>query len=335
MANHDEFVRKGFENLEVVVAFCRHFIDDKILDLVDIDRVGVEKGSFVDERLKNRYSDLLFSVPLRGTGEDDPDLVVRIYILIEHKSWSDRWAILQILAYMADIWKQEVSNAEEPAQLELPPIISIILHHGRGTFKGSTNFHTVVKNIPLTAPFVPSFEVQLIDLSAIPPEDIPDADPRLYAILSVMQSIFDESIGETAKEALRRLDAAVEKSGVRELIEAIITYVSQSAPGLSDEDAAILNDVKDSDGESIMATLSERWFAQGKTEGLAEGKAEGKAESVIDILRKRFTATPADLDAAIREVSDLERLNILLGHAVCCKDIDEFRHVLADPGCPR
>lgn len=78
MANHDEFVRKGFENREVVAAFCRHFIDDAILELVDIDQIRVEKGSFVDERLRNRYSDLLFSVPLRGTGEDGPELVVPI-----------------------------------------------------------------------------------------------------------------------------------------------------------------------------------------------------------------------------------------------------------------
>lgn len=80
-----------------------------------------------------------------------------------------------------------------------------------------------------------------------------------------------------------------------------------------------------------MATLAERWFAQGE----AKGKAEGKAESVIDILRNRFSTTPADLDAAIRAVSDLERLNTLLGHAVSCENLDEFRHRLADPGCPR
>jgi len=63
------------------------------------------------------------------------------------------------------------------------------------------------------------------------------------------------------------------------------------------------------------------WMAEGE----AKGKVEGKVDSVLRVLRARFGALPADLEAAIQVQSDLAQLDAWLDTASTVATLGDFR----------
>jgi hypothetical protein len=99
-------------------------------------------GSFVDDALRERHSDLLFPVERNGT----PAL---LYVVAEHKSADDRFTALQLAGYVVRIverWRAEHRDAEH-----VPPVLPFVVYHGQR---------------PWRAPRSPR---DLVDLSHLPP----------------------------------------------------------------------------------------------------------------------------------------------------------------------
>jgi hypothetical protein len=62
---------------------------------------------------------------------------------------------------------------------------------------------------------------------------------------------------------------------------------------------------------------------------MERGKAEGKAESLLKVLHLRFAATvSADLERAIRDITDHTQLNPLLDAALDASSLEEFRRTV-------
>jgi hypothetical protein len=59
------------------------------------------------------------------------------------------------------------------------------------------------------------------------------------------------------------------------------------------------------------------------------GKAEGKAEWLLRVLQRRFASVvPADLEAAIRGISEQAQLDPLLDAALAADSLDDFRRTV-------
>ena len=74
----------------------------------------------------------------------------------------------------------------------------------------------------------------------------------------------------------------------------------------------------------------QEWMAMGEAKREARGKIEGELNSRIDsllgVLAIRFPpGAPADLEAAIRSMSDREQLRSCLFNAVKADSLDAFR----------
>ena len=89
---HDKFFKDIFSRPEVAQDFCRHYLPREIVELLDLSTLTQAKDSFVDEELRESFSDLLFRVKLK-TGRE-----VYIYILFEHKSYPDPVVLFQVCA---------------------------------------------------------------------------------------------------------------------------------------------------------------------------------------------------------------------------------------------
>ena len=63
------------------------------------------------------------------------------------------------------------------------------------------------------------------------------------------------------------------------------------------------------------------WIAEGE----AKGEVKGKIGSLLRVLRARFGALPADLEAAIQAQSDLARLDQWLDAASTAATLADFR----------
>ena len=88
---------------------------------LDLGQLAPVPASFVDEALKWRYSDLLFTVPMERRD-------AFVYVLVEHQSSSDPLMAFRMLRYMTRIW--DAYLREHPEARRLPAVIPLVVHHG-------------------------------------------------------------------------------------------------------------------------------------------------------------------------------------------------------------
>jgi predicted transposase/invertase (TIGR01784 family) len=89
---------------------------------LDLARLAPVPASFIDESLKWRHSDLLFTAPL-----DSRDAFV--YVLVEHQSSGDPLMAYRMLRYVTRIWDRYLR--ERPRVRRLPAVIPLVVHHSR------------------------------------------------------------------------------------------------------------------------------------------------------------------------------------------------------------
>ena len=119
---HDKFFKETFSRLEIARDFVLHYVPPEITALLDPETLEISKDSFVDEELKERFSDLLYQVDLKKKGS------VFIYLLFEHKSYSDPEVALYLLMYMVRIWMQYLKQEKKRP---LPTILPLVVYHGK------------------------------------------------------------------------------------------------------------------------------------------------------------------------------------------------------------
>ena len=95
---HDQYAGENLRIKSLAIAFLKYVLKDKpVLSLLDLDKLVVEKRRvFDDNAFKETYADVKYTVPFK----DDPSRTLQAVVLIEHKSYDDHWAILQLGYYM-------------------------------------------------------------------------------------------------------------------------------------------------------------------------------------------------------------------------------------------
>ena len=98
---HDKLFKEIWSNLDNTRSFLKHFLPDKVLQVMDLSSLEICKDSFVEKELSDYYSDMLYKVMLSG----NPGYV---YVLFEH-IWDldllDR--LPGILGLMKDLMQKE------------------------------------------------------------------------------------------------------------------------------------------------------------------------------------------------------------------------------------
>ncbi len=291
---------------------------------IDWSTLTHEKTSFIDEQLRTKHADLLFSAVMGGR-------LVKIYVLFEHQSTYDRQMPRRVLRYMDRMW-DSVAQSDEP---ELPIILPIVLYHGEEPWPGATDFHGMFDMLPECAPFVPQFRFILVDLAALDPAVVldwamsacvrfgllamqsmrssTDLDELLLGwrdlILKVMAEPFEDgALGVIFRYILTvRGDDAYQRA-----VQIMTEYEQQYAGG---------------DMESIAQKLIREGQVKGRVEGWTagriEGRNEGEREMLLSVIRQRLGSVPGAVQAQI-EAATGEELQRWLVRVLQSSSVDEL-----------
>ena len=155
---HDAYFKYSLQDLELAKEFIQCYLPDYIKNQIDVNAVIPEKDSFIDEKLKEHYADMLFKTRLKINEE------CHIYCFFEHKSRQYRNTALQLLEYMLSIWKAKCQSQKK--QQKLPVIIPIVIYHGNQAWSASTKLSELLSFIPNSfEEFVPDYRYLICDLS--------------------------------------------------------------------------------------------------------------------------------------------------------------------------
>ncbi len=84
-ANHDSLVKKVMENPVAAAEFLDEFLPSEFKELLDLNTLQVEKESYVEDSLKTRFSDIVYSVKTKSEPDSETETAF-IYTLLEHQS---------------------------------------------------------------------------------------------------------------------------------------------------------------------------------------------------------------------------------------------------------
>jgi len=323
---HDMLFREVFEWLGVAKAFLRLVLSASILAKLDLDRLTVEPRDFLSIIFKETRADVIYKVPILGSEEN-----LRIYIILEHKSFNDFFAIFQADGYAGQIsqieYNQAVDEKRLNADFRLSPVLVIIFHHGDSAFTGPTDVSGVYNDFGILGDYLSHRRAILFDLSTLSELDLPDDPdaPELFAVLRIMQVIFGLDISTKVKEVLERLEPYSKIPKYHRLIRILWWYFVKNARKESHQGIMTVTEtVKKMIGENEMSMVLEMLKAEGK----AEGKAETGREILLKILRKRFNKVPRDVESTIRKMSDPVALDSWAEHALDCQSMTDFAQAI-------
>jgi predicted transposase YdaD len=298
--------------------------------------VECPKDSFVDEQLKSHYSDVLYKIPVSGTGQN-----VFVFVLVEHKTTPEYWTMLQLLRYIVQIWVREYKAAEDQGRLEgfmLPPILPIIVYHGERPFTAPIRFGKLIRPVKGFEKYTLDFESILLDLTETNEKDLPE-DLELYAVLSVMQAVFRQDVAERILLIYQKIKHKLSDPKYRERWINLLRYFMKSSKYLTTKDAI---EVTSQMSDTIVAGISpyaQELMAEGVAIGREEGVAIGiekernawcadKVETLLRILTKRLGEVPPTTQDKLHAIHDLDVLGQLTDVALDCQSLEEFEQAL-------
>ena len=126
---HDVFFRSFFSTTEKIKRLLRTILPQNILDLFDLSTLKIEPSVVVKD-LEVR-ADLVLSIVIKNSRE------VRIILVVDHKSWSDRDVIQQLRKYQLVIVDEFCRDKREIP----PPVFCIIFYHGDKKCKMPSSLH--------------------------------------------------------------------------------------------------------------------------------------------------------------------------------------------------
>ncbi len=340
---HDHFFKAVFSNPRIVARFLQTFVPAEIVSGLDLQSLQAEKDSFVDENLKEHFSDLLYTVQLEsGQG-------ACVYVLFEHKSTPERLTVFQVLRYLVRIW--------ERSQTELQPVLPIVLYHGPRSWNAPVAFESLFEGPEGLRMFWPHFRIQLCDLSRFRDEDI-KGEIMFRASLLLLKHVFDENLREQLPEILGLMKELTRQPTGLKFLETVLRYVASGSRLSREEVVAVVTTQLREGGEVLMGTFAEEYIniglqkgiqqgiqagiqqgihqgiqqgiEQGHLEGLMEGRREGLLAGIELALQIKFGVEGLRALPEIRKIRDIDVLQAIHEALKTAGSIAELRRVYAE-----
>jgi predicted transposase/invertase (TIGR01784 family) len=296
---HDKFFREVFSLQDNVRDLLVATLPESIVGLLDLRRIVVENTSMIDSTYSERLSDLLVRASLRGS-------LALIYILVEHKSYADRWSVFQLLKYMVRIWERERTKKETAKTL--PTIIPVLVYHGNHNWRMPLEFSSYFITEEEFKPHIPVFRPIMIDLQAMEDHEI-RGSRIIQAVLKTMK-YSRKNLRVHLVEILHSVFVSPLDNKHRAFLESLLGYIIRGSKDVREQDVdqAIL-EVGSWEVREVCMTVAEQL--------LARGKLEVQKEVLLQLLSQKFGAV-SEADKGLIENSQdpdkLERaLKLILG----------------------
>jgi predicted transposase/invertase (TIGR01784 family) len=303
---HDTFFRETMSHKDVAEDFLQNYLSAKVLKHIKLDTLTISKDSFVDQKQAEHYSDLLYQVKLSN------GLSGFIYFLFEHKSYPDRYVVLQLLRYMLEIW--ELFRGQNPHAKTLPLIIPIVVYHGKPKAQAIRLADLIDMPSPDVAAYVPDFDLAFYDFSPATDEIIKGQILLQLFLLCLQAKNTPEAI-KKVREILALVIQMDENATSMHWLEKIFRYVLSV---MDIEPEAMQNMFTQRLSErkgGMFMTVAERLELRGALKGRGEmlqrqiTKRFGKSITDMDVQERLRKATPEQLDRWAERILDARHIN--------------------------
>ncbi|MGP3593028.1 Rpn family recombination-promoting nuclease/putative transposase [Vagococcus sp. WN89Y] len=171
---HDAIFRQFLMQPNIARDFMEIHLPAELRAICDLSTLQLDSGSFVEEKLRPYYSDVLYK--LNTTAGDG-----YIHVLIEHQSTPDKHMGFRLMRYALAAMQRHIDKGGKT----LPLVIPVLFYAGkRSPYPYSTNWLKEFADPDLAARLYTG-ELPLVDITIIPDDEI--MEHRSMAALTLLQ----------------------------------------------------------------------------------------------------------------------------------------------------
>ena len=265
---HDNFIRSILSNKKMAVAYLKNYLPASVSKRLNFSTLTQLPDTYLSEDLKKSMSDIVYSCKRKDRKRD-----VKVSLLIEHKSYPDKYTPVQIGGYIFSALQKQVQN-NEPLSLVIP----VLLYHGQGRWQYRTLSGLFDNLDEEWKQYLPEFEYIYNDLGTLTDAAVEALNDKfLSASILALKHSFEKEWLES--NAIQLLVSAAE--GPKGLQKGFIIYL-YSRGKLEEK---ILNSLPEPIKKTIMNTL-DIYIEKGRKEGIEKGIEKGKEEEVRNLVLK-------------------------------------------------
>lgn len=286
---HDAVFRRILGEPVNAASQLRAVLPPALTERLHLDRLVRIPASFVDDALRWRHSDLLFSAPT-SAGE------AFVYVLVEHQSSTDPLMPFRMLQYMVRIWDYYLR--EHPQAIRLPAVIPLVVHHDRRRWTGPTQLRDLLHLDPDTAEaaraYLPEFQFLLDDLACVDEHTLrvrPLTAPTRVTLLLLKIAAGNPRLAEDLQPWVDELRAVLARPGGLDEFTSLLRYIEVVGEAPADQLHKLVSQLGPQ-AEEAYVTTAEMLRAEGEARGRAEGEARGRADMLVELLTLKFGPLP-------------------------------------------
>jgi putative YhgA-like transposase len=312
-SGHDRGYKLLFSDPTLLEELLRGFLPGdwtNRLDFTTLERVG---NSFVSADLRERHSDVIWRLRLRGDGEG----WVYLYLLLEFQSTSDRFMALRLLTYIG-LLLEEIVRKEKPKPGDrLPAVLPLVLYNGESPWRAPMRLESLF--VPVPAPlrrYLPRLTYLLLDehrLDLGRPELGENPTAALFRIETAQDAEALPALSQALDGLLPPGDSALRLTVYtwftsvvrRRFPDAIIPE------GMSPEEALMLDKALD------------EYFEIARQKGRQEG-LQNLRKVLLDQMTLRFGRLPKEVRSRVERIISSQELEKLARKVVTAKSLREM-----------
>ncbi|EBD1361406.1 Rpn family recombination-promoting nuclease/putative transposase [Salmonella enterica] len=254
---------------------------------VRLDTLKLEPGSFVDQKLRELHSDVLYSV------ETAEGYAGYIYCLVEHQSTADRMMAWRMMRYSMAVMDAHLKKGNDT----LPVVVPLLFYQGTvRPYPYSTDWMDCF-DVPALAREVYSRPWPLVDVSVME-----DSDLQSHRRMALLELVQRDIRHRDAASLLRDVVQLIRLAGnTREQVEAVLCYIiyngmtSESITPFLYELAGEIPEYK----ELIMGTIAQQLKEEGIQLGIQQGIEQGIEQERLAAQQKLLETAYALLDNGV------------------------------------
>ena len=277
-AKHDNFVKKVMESPVAASEFLEEFLPAEYRDMLDLTTLTVEKETYIEDSLKSRLSDIVYSVQTKpnDAGKTDTTLV---YTLVEHQSSPDYWIAFRLMKYSLLLLERHTKKRNK-----LPVILPLVLYNGKKKYNVPMNLWELF-TYPTLAKKAMADDYHLIDLNDMNDSDI-DYEKHLSFVLYTLKHIHDRDTLKMLEKAMQKCTKAliIDKGKDYVHTKLILWYSDSKVPAENKQllEQLIVDNLPKEDTDDIMRTIADTYIE----EGITIGEARGEEKRSLEIARR-------------------------------------------------
>ncbi|MDC9583208.1 Rpn family recombination-promoting nuclease/putative transposase [Xenorhabdus sp. PR6a] len=258
--NHDELFKYVLTQPNTAKAFLSLYLPEHVRSLCHFPTLRLEPGSFIDEKLRKLYTDVLYSVEtVQGEGY--------IYCVIEHQSTPDPMMAWRLMQYSVSVMASHLKNGHK----KLPLVVPLLFYHGKTQPYPYSMQWLDCFDQPEQAARLYSQPFPLVDLSVFSDDEIL-THPKEVAMLEWVQKHIRERDMHTWFNGLIMILGTGDNT--KEQVEVLLRYLLHN--GHAQNFTQIIHQMANQlpEDKNMVMTIAEALKQVGREEGREEGKLE-------------------------------------------------------------